>query len=107
MRMIIVSAIVGIGMAMVAVPARSGEFDLQAAIDQANPGDLIQVPAGAYQGNYKLKEGVVLVGAGAASTVLGLAPTATSIDTTASYILDARVTWSVAAAGNKIGRAHV
>jgi len=40
--------------------------------------------------------------AGAASTVLGLAPTATSIDTTASYILDARVTWSVAAAGNTI-----
>ena len=40
--------------------------------------------------------------AGAASTVLGLAPTATSSDTTASYILDARVTWSVAAAGNTI-----
>ncbi|MCX6350108.1 MAG: hypothetical protein NTV79_11535, partial [Candidatus Aureabacteria bacterium] len=70
MRKIIVSAIVGIGMAIVAVPARSGEFDLQAAIDQANPGDLIQVPAGAYRGNYKLKEGVVLVGAGAGATVL-------------------------------------
>lgn len=40
--------------------------------------------------------------AGAASTVLGLAPTSTSIDTTASYIFDARVTWSVAAAGNTI-----
>lgn len=40
--------------------------------------------------------------AGAASTVLGLAPTSTSIDTTAPYIFDARVTWSVAAAGNTI-----
>jgi len=38
--------------------------------------------------------------AGAASTVLGLAPTSTSIDTTASYILDARVTFSVSNALN-------
>lgn len=52
-----------------AAPAQE-TFDLQAAIDRAQPGEVVAVPAGAYRGNFKLKDGVVLSGAGAAATVL-------------------------------------
>jgi len=40
--------------------------------------------------------------AGAAATVLGLAPTTTSIDTTAPYYIDVRATFSVSSASNTI-----
>ncbi len=70
MRKIIISAVVGVALALSASSARSEAFDLQAAIDRAQPGDVVAVPAGAYRGNFKLKDGVVLSGAGAASTVL-------------------------------------
>jgi hypothetical protein len=70
MRKILISAIVSIAMVIAASPAKSEPFDIQSAIDRANPGDVIQVPAGAYQGNYKMRDGVVLSGAGASSTVL-------------------------------------
>ncbi len=46
------------------------DVDLQKLIDEALPGDVISVPAGTYRGNFRLKEGVILEGAGAHQTVL-------------------------------------
>ncbi len=46
------------------------DIDLQKLIDEALPGDVISVPAGTYRGNFRLKEGVILEGAGAHQTVL-------------------------------------
>ncbi len=43
---------------------------IQAAIDAAAPGDVVEVPAGAYVGALTLKNGVILKGAGAESTVI-------------------------------------
>jgi nitrous oxidase accessory protein len=37
-------------------------FDLQAAIDAARPGDVIQVPAGLYHGNFIIDKPITLVG---------------------------------------------
>ncbi|HMQ52022.1 MAG TPA: nitrous oxide reductase family maturation protein NosD [Anaerolineae bacterium] len=42
--------------------AASGSFDLQAAINAAAPGALIQVPAGLYRGNFVIDKPLTLVG---------------------------------------------
>lgn len=39
-------------------------FDLQAALDAAQPGDTIQIPGGVYQGNFVIKNPVTLEGIG-------------------------------------------
>ncbi len=51
-------------------PAPAAGLDIQALIDQAQPGEPVRVPAGNYRVNLLLKAGVVLEGAGAELTVL-------------------------------------
>lgn len=51
-------------------------FDLQAALDAAKPGDVVDVPAGVYEGVVNLREGVTLLGAGPEKTVLRNGPDA-------------------------------
>ncbi len=59
------------------------------------------ITANTTSGSLYTRGWLVLGGAaGAAATVLGLAPTSTSIDTTQPYIFDARVTFSVSSASN-------
>lgn len=53
-----------------AAPVRGEDFDLGARIKAAAPGEVIEVPAGVYRGNFALKNNVILEGEGAASTVL-------------------------------------
>lgn len=48
----------------------AADFDLQAAINAATAGDIVNVPAGEYKGPIKLKDGVLLVGAGAETTII-------------------------------------
>jgi nitrous oxidase accessory protein len=43
--------------------AQTTPFDLQAAIDAAQPGDVIQVPPGLYQGNFLIEKPLTLEGA--------------------------------------------
>ena len=43
---------------------------VQDAIDHANPGEIVSIPSGIYQEAIRIKDGVILVGAGAESTVL-------------------------------------
>ena len=45
-----------------ATQAQAASFDLQAAIDTAQPGAVIQVPAGLYQGNFIIEKSITLVG---------------------------------------------
>ena len=53
------------------VARADGEFTtIQAAIDAANPGDVVHVPAGTYRERIILKQGIMLVGAGADSTII-------------------------------------
>ncbi|MCB0154463.1 MAG: right-handed parallel beta-helix repeat-containing protein, partial [Anaerolineae bacterium] len=42
--------------------AQGGEFDLQAAIAAAQPGDLIRIPPGLYQGNFVIDKPLTLAG---------------------------------------------
>lgn len=42
--------------------AQNNNFDLQAALDTAQPGDVIQVPPGFYQGNLVIKKPITLEG---------------------------------------------
>lgn len=52
------------------VLATASGLDIQTLIDQAQPGEVVQVPAGAYRVNLVLKAGVVLEGAGSELTIL-------------------------------------
>ncbi|XRD24737.1 NosD domain-containing protein [Lysinibacillus fusiformis] len=40
----------------------NAEFDLQFAIDQAKPGEIVHIPAGRYQGNFTVKKSIKLQG---------------------------------------------
>lgn len=40
----------------------NAEFDLQLAIDQAKPGEIVHIPAGRYQGNFIVKKPIKLLG---------------------------------------------
>jgi len=40
----------------------NAEFDLQFAIDQARPGEIVHIPAGRYQGNFTVKKSITLQG---------------------------------------------
>ena len=53
------------------VARADGEFTtIQAAIDAANPGDVVHVPAGTYRERIILKQGIMLMGQGADSTII-------------------------------------
>ncbi len=43
-------------------PASSSAFDLQTAIDAAQPGQTIQIPPGVYQGNFTITKPITLEG---------------------------------------------
>ncbi len=42
--------------------AQNNTFDLQAAINAAQPGDVVQVPSGLYQGNFIIEKSITLTG---------------------------------------------
>lgn len=54
--------------AKIKVPSRYKS--IQEAIDHATPGDVVAVSSGEYKGNLKLRDGVILQGQGADSTIL-------------------------------------
>lgn len=63
-----------LALSSMAAPAHAGQVapgqSIQAAIDSASPGELIQLQAGSYSGNLVLRSNVKLVGAGSSLTVL-------------------------------------
>ena len=67
-RMAFLAAVLLLGIA--SAPARAQQ-SLQALVNSAT-GSVIEVPAGEYQGPIRLKEGVLLVGAGADRTILNV-----------------------------------
>ena len=70
MKIIVRSLMIGAVMALIPVIASGAGFDLQARIDAARPGEVIEVPAGTYTGSFQLREGVILQGAGFAAAAL-------------------------------------
>ncbi len=70
MRRIGMGLLIGAVISLIPVIAVGSVFDLQARIDAAAPGEVIEVPAGRYTGNFQLRDGVILKGAGFAVTVL-------------------------------------
>lgn len=65
LRLMLVSILI-----MGVIPVVGFSLDIQALIDEAEPGDIISIPAGTYRVNLTLKEGVILEGAGADQTIL-------------------------------------
>lgn len=65
-RALVLAPVLGILLAV--APAQANR--LQALIDAAQPGDIVQVPAGVHEGAIALKPGVFLVGEGADSTII-------------------------------------
>jgi nitrous oxidase accessory protein len=47
-----------------ALSLQPSAFDLQAAIDAARPGDILQIPPGLYQGNFIIQKSITLEGTG-------------------------------------------
>lgn len=70
MKKIVMGLLIGAVIALMPVIASGAAFDLQARIDGAEPGEVIEVPAGLYTGSFQLREGVILKGSGFAATVL-------------------------------------
>ncbi|GAB4528247.1 MAG: hypothetical protein Kow0063_04270 [Anaerolineae bacterium] len=56
--------VVGLASGSAALARQDNSFDLQAAIDAAQPGEVIQVPPGVYQGNFVIEKPITLEGIG-------------------------------------------
>jgi parallel beta-helix repeat protein len=69
-RLLLICGVAFLPVIPLGVSASESEISLQALIDAAAPGAVISVPAGTYQGQIVLKDGVALVGEGADVTTL-------------------------------------